>query len=247
LQWLRPGNSDAMTASTTGRCRTAPAGRQDVPRVAARTSIGPKKTAGGHAGEGLAARADAAWGYAAAKVQIPSLKLHNRRKRMKIAIASLDGTTISPHFGRSQCFIIFDVQDEKVTGKEVRQNTFTAHAQGNCQGEHEHDHQHSHSAIVEALRDCDAVLCYGMGWRAAQDLAAKEHQCLHPRFGIYAGGCRSAICSRQSEGSRPVLPMSRVRHRVRRLRAERRLSQVQSHRGYSLKVDFPRAVSGNLW
>lgn len=100
-----------------------------------------------------------------------------RRKQMKIAVASMDGTTISGHFGRSSCFIIFETDGKGITGKEIRQNTFTAHAQGECTGEerHEHTHEHahhSHSAIVEALHDCDAVLCYGMGWRAAQDLAA---------------------------------------------------------------------------
>jgi predicted Fe-Mo cluster-binding NifX family protein len=95
---------------------------------------------------------------------------------MKIAIASFDGRTISPHFGRSKFFIVFDIKDGVVAGKEVRQNTVTAHAQGLCEGAHQqdHHHHHSHSAIVEALRDYDAVLCRGMGWRAAQDLAANN-------------------------------------------------------------------------
>jgi len=91
---------------------------------------------------------------------------------MKVAVASSDGTSISRHFGQSACFIVFDVEDGKVTRREVRDNTYTAHAQGNCQG-HEHgDHHHSHSAIVDAFHDCEAILCLGMGWRAAQDMAA---------------------------------------------------------------------------
>jgi predicted Fe-Mo cluster-binding NifX family protein len=90
---------------------------------------------------------------------------------MKIAVASSDGTQISPHFGRSSYFLVFDIEDGKIVGKQVRGNTFTAHARGECHGEGEHEHQHkSHDSIVEALRDCGAVLCYGMGWRAAEAL-----------------------------------------------------------------------------
>lgn len=91
---------------------------------------------------------------------------------MKIAVASSDGTEISPHFGRSTHFLVFDVEDGKVVGKELRGNTFTAHARGECHGDGQHDHgANSHASIVDALRDCSAVLCYGMGWRAAEALS----------------------------------------------------------------------------
>lgn len=33
-----------------------------------------------------------------------------------------------------------------------------------------HDHHHGHEAIIGALHDCQVILCYGMGWRAAEDL-----------------------------------------------------------------------------
>ena len=56
------------------------------------------------------------------------------------------------------------------SASSVRDNTFTAHARGECQEGVEHNHHHGHGAIVEALKDCEAVLCYGMGWRAAEDL-----------------------------------------------------------------------------
>jgi len=89
---------------------------------------------------------------------------------MRVAVASLDGESISPHFGRSTCFIIFDVEDGKVLRKELRKNTHTSHAGGNCHTPGHEDQPHSHADIVEALHDCQAALCYGMGWRAAQDL-----------------------------------------------------------------------------
>ena len=90
---------------------------------------------------------------------------------MKVAVASMDGVTISHHFGRSECFIVFDVEGEEIGESTVRPNKYTAHALGQCHDEHgHHDQPHSHSSIVAALQDCDAVLCYGMGWRAAEDL-----------------------------------------------------------------------------
>jgi predicted Fe-Mo cluster-binding NifX family protein len=91
---------------------------------------------------------------------------------MKIAVASTDGVSISPHFGRSKSFIVFEVADGRIAGREVRQNSYTAHAQGQCEGHEAHDpaQPHSHADIVNALSDCQVVLCYGMGWRAAEDL-----------------------------------------------------------------------------
>jgi len=91
---------------------------------------------------------------------------------MKVAVASSDGTSISRHFGQSACFIVFDVAEGKIKGREVRDNNYTVRAQGDCHGHEEGDQHHSHSAVIEALRDCEAVICLGMGWRAAQDLAA---------------------------------------------------------------------------
>jgi len=97
---------------------------------------------------------------------------------MKIAVASADGETISRHFGRSACFLVFEVDGQSIVGKEVRDNTYTAHAKGQCAGGHDdheqdhhhHDQPHSHAEIVSALHDCHAVLCHGMGRLAADDL-----------------------------------------------------------------------------
>jgi predicted Fe-Mo cluster-binding NifX family protein len=92
---------------------------------------------------------------------------------MKIAVASSDGVSISQHFGRSRCFIVFEVADGKVAVGEVRGNTCTPHAKGECkEGEHHHDQPHSHAEVIAALRDCQVVLCGGMGGRAAEDLQA---------------------------------------------------------------------------
>ena len=95
---------------------------------------------------------------------------------MKIAVASMDGVSLSPHFGRSACFIVFDVTDGKVSGRQTRPNTHTAFAKGDCDGEHKHDQAHSHADVVGALSDCKAVLCRGMGRLAAEELQANGIQ-----------------------------------------------------------------------
>jgi predicted Fe-Mo cluster-binding NifX family protein len=89
---------------------------------------------------------------------------------MKIAVPTQDGSSISRHFGRGKAFFVFEVAGTEVLGRSVRENSFTAHAKGECDGNHDHDHDHGHEDIVAALRDCEAVLCYGMGRRAADAL-----------------------------------------------------------------------------
>jgi predicted Fe-Mo cluster-binding NifX family protein len=95
---------------------------------------------------------------------------------MKIAVAALDGRTVSPHFGRSACFIVFEEKEGRIVGQEVRDNTYTPHAKGECSGEHAagslHE-SHGHAGILAALHDCDAGICRGMGWRAAEDLGGR--------------------------------------------------------------------------
>lgn len=103
---------------------------------------------------------------------------------MKIAVASTDGTAMSPHFGRSRCFVVFTVEDGRIAGREVRDNTFTPHARGECQGGEAHHgegqagepYPHGHAGAIAALRDCQVVVCGGMGWRAAHDLQASGIQ-----------------------------------------------------------------------
>ncbi len=89
---------------------------------------------------------------------------------MRVAVASQDGESISAHFGRCACYIIFDAEDGSVLRKELRQNTHTSHGAGNCHTAGHGDQPHSHAAVVQALHDCQAALCYGMGWRAADEL-----------------------------------------------------------------------------
>jgi predicted Fe-Mo cluster-binding NifX family protein len=66
---------------------------------------------------------------------------------------------------------VFEASDGVVGSEKIRANLFTAHAKGECDGTHQHQEHHSHSDLVRGLEDCDVVLCQGMGWRAAEELA----------------------------------------------------------------------------
>ena len=76
---------------------------------------------------------------------------------MKIAIATDDEKTISPHFGRARGFVILTVENGQVTNRETRQR------QNSCDGhEHEHGGQQC-GALVEMIADCAVVLVCQMG------------------------------------------------------------------------------------
>jgi predicted Fe-Mo cluster-binding NifX family protein len=89
---------------------------------------------------------------------------------VKIAVPTNDGINISAHFGRCREFLIFEAQNGQVKLIETRIN-------GGC---HEHGSgssdgaagNHSHSGFVDALRDCETVLCSGIGAGAVEALKA---------------------------------------------------------------------------
>ena len=92
---------------------------------------------------------------------------------MKIAIVTDDGATISQHFGRATKYAVYDVQEGKILGKELRdkpgQHTF--HLSEHEHHDHSHEHgrgmdAHSadkHTRMVEAIQDCSVLLARGMG------------------------------------------------------------------------------------
>lgn len=86
---------------------------------------------------------------------------------MKIAIVSDDGKTIASHFGRTRGFAVFEIEGEKVKKQEYRENTFTGHVRGLEEANHSFDR---HGPILEALKDCRAVISHGMGRRIYDDL-----------------------------------------------------------------------------
>jgi predicted Fe-Mo cluster-binding NifX family protein len=92
----------------------------------------------------------------------------------KVAVPSDDGIFIAAHFGRSASFLVFETEDGQVVRKEVRANVQGGGNPGECHGaeEHDHAHGHNHATMGETLEDCEAILCLGMGFRAAEALKA---------------------------------------------------------------------------
>ncbi len=82
-------------------------------------------------------------------------------EKMKIAVASDDGTTISHHFGRALGFVVFDLEGNELSGREHRQN----------KGKHSGDcGSCDHATMIGNISDCKYVICYGMGRRIYDDL-----------------------------------------------------------------------------
>jgi predicted Fe-Mo cluster-binding NifX family protein len=84
---------------------------------------------------------------------------------MKIAVPTLDESGISPHFGRSKAFLVFDTEGGEIRSREVRPNIHghQAHGEGQGHGEgHGHGH-HDHNVFITLLHDCTVVISGGMG------------------------------------------------------------------------------------
>jgi predicted Fe-Mo cluster-binding NifX family protein len=86
---------------------------------------------------------------------------------MRVAVASDDGKKIARHFGRTRGFLVYDVERSEIRSRRYRKNTFTGHAKD---VEPEGDSVDCHSAIIAALKDCEAVISHGMGIRIYEDL-----------------------------------------------------------------------------
>lgn len=94
---------------------------------------------------------------------------------MKIAAITDDGKTISQHFGRAQYYLVVTVEEGKVTSRELRPklghasfhsaehiSVDPAHSQAQGHGMDPGSHQ-KHVQMAEAIADCEALLCRGMG------------------------------------------------------------------------------------
>jgi predicted Fe-Mo cluster-binding NifX family protein len=98
---------------------------------------------------------------------------------MRIAVASDDGVSIAGHFGRCAYFVIFDGAENGVVEIEQRPNSNSHHQhheQGNCSNHDPENANHGHESFLNALHDCQVVICRGMGRRAVIDLSAKGIQ-----------------------------------------------------------------------
>jgi predicted Fe-Mo cluster-binding NifX family protein len=97
---------------------------------------------------------------------------------MKIAAITDDGTTISQHFGRALYYLVVTVENGKIVDRKLRNKL--GHAQfvhephpveqpGQPHGMDPVSHN-KHMLMAEAISDCEALLCRGMGMGAYESM-----------------------------------------------------------------------------
>lgn len=100
---------------------------------------------------------------------------------MRIAAISEDGTTISQHFGRAPYYVVVTIEDGRVVSREMREklghNQFAsephaAELPGRPHGTGPDAHD-KHLRMSQAIADCEALLCRGMGYGAYQSMQAR--------------------------------------------------------------------------
>jgi predicted Fe-Mo cluster-binding NifX family protein len=103
---------------------------------------------------------------------------------MKIAAITDDGQTISQHFGRAPYYLVVTVENGKVISREMRDKLGHAHFANEPHAEtapgqlHGFDlaSQDRHTRMAEAIADCQALLCGGMGAGAYESMRARGIQ-----------------------------------------------------------------------
>lgn len=100
---------------------------------------------------------------------------------MKVAAITDDGKTISLHFGRAPYYLVVTVEDGKIVNKELRDKMGHGHfhnqphaveqpGQGHGMDPASHN---KHLQMAEAIADCEALLCGGMGMGAYQSMQVR--------------------------------------------------------------------------
>ncbi len=101
---------------------------------------------------------------------------------MKIALITDDGKTISQHFGRAPYYLVLTIEEGKIINRELRNklghNQFSGQPHAAAHTEESHGAGHGldaashdkHASMAEAIADCQALLCGGMGMGAYESM-----------------------------------------------------------------------------
>lgn len=100
---------------------------------------------------------------------------------MKIAAITDDGNTISQHFGRAPFYLVLTVENGQIINREKRAKlghvhfANEPHEQAQPGQPHGFDpaSQNRHVQMAEAIADCQALLCGGMGAGAYESMRAR--------------------------------------------------------------------------
>jgi predicted Fe-Mo cluster-binding NifX family protein len=97
---------------------------------------------------------------------------------MKIAVITDDGTSISRHFGRAPLYMVLTIEEGKITNHELRPKMGHSHQIPQHHEEEPHAAGHgmdpashnTHVNMAEAIADCKALICGGMGMGAYESM-----------------------------------------------------------------------------
>ena len=86
----------------------------------------------------------------------------------KVGLVTDDGKTISPHFGRAQLYLVYTIEDGKVTSKETRPKAFhqaggSEHHEGGGDHHRGPEAARMHGNMLSNVSDCEALIARGMG------------------------------------------------------------------------------------
>ena len=133
---------------------------------------------------------------------------------MKVAVVTVDGKTVSQHFGRSPYYKIYTIKDgdpmdvemrERGTGHFARQNgpgnTYAHHTETDYDHQHNGRHgygaeaDHKHASMADEIADCQVLVAGGMGQgtyesfkRAGLDVVLTDHRNIDDVINDYVAG-----------------------------------------------------------
>lgn len=97
---------------------------------------------------------------------------------MKIALITDDGRTISQHFGRARYYLVVTIEDGQIVQREMRDKIGHTHFTSQGHTEHSSSELHGfdpasqsrHTNMAQAIADCEAIICGGMGAGAYESM-----------------------------------------------------------------------------
>jgi predicted Fe-Mo cluster-binding NifX family protein len=102
---------------------------------------------------------------------------------MKIAIITDDGKTVCQHFGRANYYAVLTIEEGQIVQSEMREKLSHKHF---ANEEHQHAHepgqrhgfdavpQSRHAQMSQAIADCEALICRGMGASAYESMKERS-------------------------------------------------------------------------
>ena len=101
--------------------------------------------------------------------------------QIKVAAITDDGVTISQHFGRAAYYLVATIEEGRIVDRELRSKLGHSHFHNQVHIEGEPDQPHGmdaashnkHLQMAEAITDCEALLCRGMGMGAYQSMQTR--------------------------------------------------------------------------